>query len=119
MRKKKSYEGKTWDDCVYVYAYATGYRVHLYAQEMGINREGQPFADGSTEIFELSTLPEFIMQRMAVLNMLAPLDEIEGVGYRIWPLISEEAAYRIYLTPDEKPVLLEAIARSREEKTHD
>ena len=117
MRKKKSYEGKTWDDCVYVvYAYATGYRVHWYAQEMGINREGQPFADGSTELFELITLPEFIMQRMAALDMLAPHDEIEGVGYRVWPL-SEGAAYRVYLTPDEKLVLLEAITQSMEEKT--
>jgi len=109
MHKDKSYEGKTWDDRISVTRHAQGYTVHWWAQGTGT----------ATEVFRIGTLPDFITQRMAVLDMLEPFEEIEAVGYKGHPSLDMVGVYRVIVTPDETPVLLDFITRSGAEKVEE
>ena len=102
MRKKKS-EGLTWDDQISVTRHAADYVVYW----------------GPDGIYELPTLPEFLTQRLAVLDMLAPYEEIGAVGYKGHPSRDIAGVYRVFMTPDEMTALLDFIARSVEEKVEE
>lgn len=112
MSKKKSYGGKTWGSYIRVLAHSTGYLVYWWAKGMGTTREGKPFCRGGAAVFRIGTLPDFITQRMAVLDMVGMLDEIAGVGHKAPTAQPQTEEYFLYLTPDEKPVLLDFIERN-------
>lgn len=119
MHKDKSYEGKTWGGRISVTRHAQGYTVHWWAQGTGTALDWKPFCLGDTEVFRIGTLPDFITQRMAVLDMLEPFEEIEAVGYKGHPSLDMVGVYRVIVTPDETPVLLDFITRSGAEKVEE